>query len=167
MNSIETLVQKLDLTPHPEGGYFRETYRSAGEIPEAALGSAYTGKRNHSTCIYFLLTSADFSAFHRIKQDEIWHFYDGSPLRLHLLSETGEHSVYRIGRDLAIGEVPQFVVPGGHWFAAEVIGQHSYSLVGCTVAPGFSFADFELASRKALSTRFPEKEEIIRKLTRK
>lgn len=166
MKSIDTLVNILSLTPHPEGGYFRETYRSTGEIPEAGLGSAYVGNRNYSTCIYFLLTSTEFSAFHRIQQDEIWHFYDGSPLRLHLLSETGEHSVYRIGKDLEKGEVPQFVVPGGHWFAAEVILPGSYSLVGCTVAPGFSFADFELASRKALTSRFPDKVEIIRKLTR-
>jgi hypothetical protein len=166
MQSIDSLIDKLDLRPHPEGGYFRETYRSAGEIPEAALGSAYIGKRNHATCIYFLLTSADFSAFHRITQDEIWHFYEGSPLRLHLLSETGEHSIHRIGRDLEKDEVPQFVVPGGHWFAAEVIQPHSYSLVGCTVAPGFSFADFELASENALKARFPDKAELIQKLTR-
>jgi predicted cupin superfamily sugar epimerase len=166
MQTIKKLVQQLGLIPHPEGGFFRETYRSVGEIPESALGSDFVGKRNHSTCIYFLLTSADFSAFHRIRQDEIWHFYDGSPLHLHLLSETGQHSIHRIGRALEKGEVPQFVVPGGHWFAAEVIEPNSYSLVGCTVAPGFNFADFELASEKVLLGRFPDKAQLIQRLTR-
>jgi predicted cupin superfamily sugar epimerase len=130
------------------------------------LSEEYQGKRNFSTCIYFLLTSDNFSAFHRIKQDEIWHFYDGSPILLHIISKTGIHTSHIIGRNLENGEVPQFIVPGGNWFASEVVKKDSYSLVGCTVSPGFTFEDFELKSRKDLVSIFPEKEEIITKLTR-
>jgi len=163
--SLEELIEKLDLQPHPEGGYFKETYRSTGEIQEDSLGPGYNGKRSYSTCIYFLMTSDNFSAFHRINQDEIWHFYEGSPILLHIISEKGDYSEYRIGRGFSKGEVPQLVVPGNHWFAAEVIEKNSYSLVGCTVAPGFDFADFELPKRKELISKFPEHEELIARLT--
>lgn len=165
INSIQNIIQKLQLEPHPEGGYYRQTYKSVGEIKEDSLRENYQGKRNYSTCIYFLLTSENFSAFHRIKQDEIWHFYDGSPIRLHMISKSGVHTSHKIGRDLGNGEVPQFVVEGGNWFASEVIHENSYSLVGCTVSPGFTFEDFELKSRKELISIFPENEEIITKLT--
>jgi predicted cupin superfamily sugar epimerase len=164
-NSIENIIKKLSLEPHPEGGYFKETYRSLGEIIETNLDMDYKGKRNYSTCIYFLLTSDNFSALHRIKQDEIWHFYDGSPIRLHMISELANYSEHSIGRDFNKGEVPQFIVPGGNWFAAEVIDNNSFSLVGCTVSPGFSFKDFELKTRKELVSMFPNQEKIISKLT--
>ncbi|OUS01001.1 hypothetical protein A9Q86_09660 [Flavobacteriales bacterium 33_180_T64] len=163
--SINDLILKLDLKSHPEGGFFKETYRSIGEINESNLNAQYKGKRNYSTCIYFLLTSGGFSAFHRIKQDEIWHFYNGSPINLHIISELGVYSNHHIGINFEKGEVPQFVVPGGSWFAAEVINDNTYSLVGCTVSPGFSFEDFELKSRKDLTTIFPDKEQIISRLT--
>ena len=164
-NSIEHLIKELKLQPHPEGGYFKETYRSLGEIPEENLEVAYAGKRSYSTCIYFLLVSDEVSALHRINQDEIWHFYDGSPIRLHMISALGVHSEHIIGRDFKKGEVPQFIVPGGYWFAAEVINKDDYSLVGCTVSPGFSFEDFELKTRKELVSLFPDKEKLISKLT--
>ena len=166
INSIEDIVRKLKLEPHPEGGYFKETYRSLGEIKQDSLDQNYGGKRNYSTCIYFLLTSDNFSAFHRIKQDEIWHFYDGSPIRLHIISELGIYRDHVIGRNLSNRETPQLVVPGGSWFAAEVINSNTFSLVGCTVSPGFSFEDFELKARKELISLFPEEAEIIAKLTR-
>jgi len=161
----DRIITELELKPHPEGGYFNETYRSHGEIKEENLSDDYNGKRNYSTCIYFLLTSDKFSALHRIKQDEIWHFYDGSPIRLHTISVSGIHTVTIIGKDVLNGETPQFVVPGGCWFAAEVIDENSFSLVGCTVSPGFSFDDFELRSRKELTSLFPDKKDIISKLT--
>lgn len=164
-NLIANIIDELKLEPHPEGGYFKETYRSVGEISEEHLEREYKSKRNYSTCIYFLLTSDKFSALHRIKQDEIWHFYDGSPIRLHMISELGVHSEHIIGRDFKKGQVPQFVVPGGYWFAAEVLNKDDYSLVGCTVSPGFSFEDFELKSRKELVLLFPDKKELISKLT--
>jgi len=165
MNKAEKIIQQLQLEPHPEGGYFKETYRSTGKISQENLGSDYSGTRNYSTSIYFLLTSDKFSAFHRIKQDEFWHFYDGSSLRLHMISDIGDYSNVIIGRDLDKQEVPQFVVPGGYWFAAEVINKNDFSLVGCTVSPGFDFADFELPGRKVLASRFPKLSQIINKLT--
>ena len=165
-NTIEEIISRLDLKPHPEGGYFKESYRSVGMIEESNLGADYTGMRNYSTCIYFLLTSDAFSAFHRIKQDEIWHFYDGSPIVFHTISETGTHTETIIGKDLSQGQVPQLVVKGGTWFGAEVMNENSFSLVGCTVSPGFDFADFELPTRQELVELFPEHEEIIRRLTK-
>ena len=164
-NKIEEIIKELDLKPHPEGGYFRETYRSEGEIKESSLDSNFKGKRNYATCIYFLLTSGNFSAFHRIKQDEIWHFYSGSPIRLHTISETGLHSEFIIGNDLLKGEVPQLVVPSGYWFGAEVINKNDYTLVGCTVSPGFDFKDFEMPSRQELISLFPEHKLLITQLT--
>ena len=164
--SIEQLIEKLELQPHPEGGYFKETYRSEGQIHEDSLGPEYAGTRNYSTGIYFLLTSESFSALHRIKQDEIWHFYDGSPIRLHVISPSGHYAQHLIGRDLSKGEVPQFAVPGGSWFAAEVKEDDAFSLVGCTVSPGFDFLDFELATGSELTSKFPELEKIIARLVR-
>lgn len=167
MNSIiEEIIKKLDLKPHPEGGYFKETYRSKGEISQECLHSNYNGKRNYSTCIYFLLTSDMFSAFHKIKQDEIWHFYKGSPIDLHTISETGTHSEFTIGSDIDKGQTPQLIVPANHWFAARVLNENDYALVGCTVSPGFNFDDFELAGRHDLISKFPQHQQIITKLTR-
>lgn len=165
MLNLEEIVQQLDLQPHPEGGYFKETYRSSGSISSNDLGDQYEGQRNYSTCIYFLLTAENFSAFHRIKQDEIWHFYDGSPIQLHMIDPEGNYSKQLIGRDLRNGELPQFVVPGGYWFASEVSEGGSFSFTGCTVAPGFSFEDFDLPSRKELTKMFPQHREVINRMT--
>ena len=165
MNSVKEIIKKLGLEPHPEGGYFKETYRSEEEIEEGGLSTNFIGKRAVSTCIYFLLTSNDFSAFHRIQQDEIWHFYSGSAVRLHTITESGVHSEFIIGNDLSKGEVPQLIVPKRDWFAAEVINENAYTLVGCTVAPGFDFKDFNLPSRKELVSLFPEHKGIITRLT--
>lgn len=165
MDKAEKIIREFDLKPHPEGGYFRETYRSKGIINKGSLHESYNGERNYSTCIYFLLTSHAFSAFHKIKQDEIWHFYDGSPIRLYIITEAGAYSEHIIGRNFFKGEVPQLVVPGNCWFAAKVINENDYSLVGCTVAPGFDFTDFELPTRAALTAQFPQHESIISELT--
>ncbi|WP_430813591.1 cupin domain-containing protein [Carboxylicivirga sp. RSCT41] len=165
MNKVDAIIKALDLSPHPEGGYFKETYRSVGEIQEDSLNDEYKGNRNYSTCIYFLLTSGNFSAFHRIKQDEIWHFYDGSPIKLHVITPEGYYSHHMIGRHISEGEIPQFVVTGGCWFAAEVVDKDAWSLVGCTVSPGFSFDDFDLRPRKELVALYPELEDVITKLT--
>ena len=166
MTSLQTVIKSLRLKPHPEGGYFRETYRSTGEISRENLGAEYSGKRNYSTCIYFLLTSESFSAFHRIVQDEIWHFYEGSPISFHMISPKGEYSGVIIGSSLDEGQVPQCVIPCGTWFAACVTDNNAYSLVGCTVSPGFNFDDFELGNRKELLTRFPQHSSVIMELTR-
>ncbi|WP_422859372.1 cupin domain-containing protein [Flagellimonas sp. S174] len=141
MKDIDFLIKKFNLQPHLEGGYFKETYRSVGAIEENSLPTIYNGKRNYSTCIYFLLTSDTFSAFHKIKQDEIWHFYAGSPLKLFMISDEGDYSEKIIGADFKSGQFPQFVVPGGYWFGAKTLESDSYSFVGCTVSPGFDFED--------------------------
>jgi hypothetical protein len=162
---IKAIVEALNLQPHPEGGFYKETYRSAGEISSDALGDEYSGNRNYCTCIYFLLTSGNFSAFHRILQDEIWHFYEGSRLSLHVLSKDGDYQKIAIGNDFSAGEVPQYVVSGGDWFAAEIEDEDTYALVGCTVSPGFDFDDFELTPRQELLKLFPQHQEIITRLT--
>jgi predicted cupin superfamily sugar epimerase len=164
--TLENVIRTLQLKPHPEGGYFRETYRSSGEIGTESLAPAFSDKRNYFTCIYYLLTSESFSSFHRIVQDETWHFYDGSPICLHLISLQGSYSEVLIGRDLGSGQVPQFTVPGGTWFAANVIRADDYSLAGCTVAPGFDFADFEMGKREELLRMFPQHAKIIAQFTR-
>lgn len=166
MIEAEKIIKKLSLLAHPEGGFFKETYRSQGVISEENLGSEFEGPRNYSTCIYFLLTSEAFSAFHRIKQDEFWHFYKGSPIKLHIISENGTYKNVIIGNNLEKDEVPQFVVKANYWFAAEVIEANNYSLLGCTVSPGFDFKDFELAERDALLAQFPKHKDIITALTR-
>ncbi|HNW97287.1 MAG TPA: cupin domain-containing protein [Bacteroidales bacterium] len=166
MKQSEIIIQKLNLQPHPEGGYYSETYRSSGKIKQDNLDSVYKGKRNYSTCIYFLLTSETFSAFHKIHQDEIWHYYDGSPLNLHIISPEGEYSKIIIGRNIENGQVPQFIVKGGNWFAADIINDDDFTLLGCTVSPGFDYNDFELAKRNELIEKFPQHKKIIAELTR-
>ncbi|MEL6811747.1 MAG: cupin domain-containing protein [Bacteroidota bacterium] len=166
MNSIQQIIETLELQPHPEGGYFRESYRSTGVIPRENLSEQYSGDRNYATSIYFLLTSDSFSAFHKIHQDEQWHFYDGTPIHLHMISPEGNYSEISIGRNLGLGQLPQFTVPGGYWFASEVKHPNSYALAGCTVSPGFDFADFNLPERRELLALFPQHSEIIHRLTR-
>ncbi|WP_075342160.1 cupin domain-containing protein [Tenacibaculum agarivorans] len=162
---LQQLIEKFDLQKHPEGGYFKETYRSEGKIENKNLPNYFTGDRNYSTSIYFLLTSESFSAFHKINQDETWHFYLGTTLKLHMISPEGEYSFIRIGNDILNDEVPQFVVPAQYWFAAEVIQKDSFAFTGCTVAPGFDFSDFVLPTRKELIEVFPQHKEIITQLT--
>ncbi len=166
MNSAKGIIEHLQLEPHPEGGFFKEVYRSEGTIEASCLPSNFEGSRHYSTAIYFLITSEDFSSFHKVNQDEGWHFYDGSPITLHIISPKGVYTQVSIGRDFSKGQVPQYIVPAHHWFAATVQEQNSFTLVGCTVAPGFDFADFELAKRDSLTALFPEHGTIIAQLTR-
>ncbi|HSV85840.1 MAG TPA: cupin domain-containing protein [Levilinea sp.] len=169
----DRLIEALSLTPHPEGGHYRQTYRAASEIPAAALPQEYGGARAYSTAIYFLLTGEDFSAFHRIRSDEVWHFYSGSSLEIQVIHPGGRYERIRLGTDVAAGEVFQAIVPGGCWFGACLAdprparaGRRVYALVGCTVAPGFDFDDFELANRQRLSEMYPMHRSIIQRLTR-
>ncbi len=164
MTRVEELVELLHLKPHPEGGFFRENYRSERNIPEDALPQGYGGTRNHSTAIYFLLPATTFSAWHRINQDEVWHHYEGGTIRIHMISVIGTYACVEVGPDLKKKQEFQVVIPGQTWFACEVLDQ-DYALAGCTVAPGFSFADFELPTRQQLLDRFPQHAEIITRLT--
>lgn len=167
-------IKKLELKPHPEGGYFRQTYRSELMItPWALLNSLPPGTvpsigrpRAASTAIYFLLEGENFSAFHRLKSDEMWHFYAGSPLTVHVLNAAGEYSSILLGSDCEAGQIFQAVVSAGCWFASHVADWEGWALVGCTVAPGFDYEDFELGKRNELVKEFPKEREIIRRLTR-
>lgn len=161
---IEQIIEKLGLEPHPEGGYYKEIYRSEGVIMNDSLPDNMEGTRNYATGIYFLLPSRKFSAFHRIKQDEIWHYYKGSAICLHIISPEGVYTTHIVGNDILNGEQSQLVVKSGDWFAATVIEDDSYSLVGCTVAPGFDFADFELAKKEELVNIYPDLSQIIGQL---
>lgn len=154
-------VEHLGLEPHPEGGFFKETYRSKGSV----LFDGFTSTRNMSTGIYFLLTSGNFSAFHRIQSDEMWHFYSGDPLSICVIHENGELQEINLGLDLESGQVPQAVVPAKCWFASKVKDGGDFGLVGCTVAPGFDFEDFDMADRSQLIEQFPEHNELITALT--
>ena len=165
MLSAKEIIEILYLKPHPEGGYFKENYRSKGVIKNNSLDFEADGERNYSTSIYFLLNENDFSAFHKIRQDEIWHFYAGSTLLLHTINPNGNYNLIRIGNNLENGDFFQFVVPAGTWFASEVENKTSYSFCGCTVSPGFDFRDFEMPSGKTLSKIYPEHQEIIKRLS--
>ena len=159
------LIERLGLVRHPEGGWYRETYRSAGAIPGALLPERCEGERSICSAIYFLLERGDISVLHRIKSDELWHFYAGASLTVHVITPRGAYYPLRLGCDIAAGEQFQAVVPAGCWFGAEIPANGAYSLVGCTVAPGFDFADFEIGDREQLLQRFPTHAAIIRRLT--
>ena len=159
-------VEQYNLLPHPEGGYFAETYRSTEHIHKDALPERFTADRSFSTGIYFLLETNDFSAFHRIKSDEMWHFYAGEALDIFVIyPETGNLEIIKLGPNPDNGETFQAVVPAGTWFGSRPATGSNYSLVGCTVAPGFDFADFEMAERELLTDLFPQHEKMIRELT--
>ena len=137
MKSAKMWISELNLVPLPEeGGWFRELYRSDEYIPEESLPDRFPGKRSFSTSIYYLLESSEFSAFHRIKQDEIWHFYEGSSLTIHIIDQKGEYKKVLLGRNIRKGENFQAIISKGDLFAATVNEIDSFSLVGCTVAPG-------------------------------
>jgi predicted cupin superfamily sugar epimerase len=157
-DTARAIILELGLAPHPEGGFYRETFRARLPIDTPH------GMRAACTAIYFLLPAGSFSAFHRVRSDEVWHHYGGDPVALHVI-DRGAYSVVLLGRDLASGERPQHVVEAGTWQAAVPAGA-DYALCGCTVAPGFDFADFEMPTRAQLCAECPELRAIIEKLTR-
>lgn len=154
---IDELVRTLGLQPHPEGGFYKETYRAAARV-ETPRGS-----RSAGTAIYYLLPRGEFAAWHQVASDEVWHFYEGAPLTLYLLREQGLETV-TLGREVTRGEQPQVIIPAGVLQAAMPGGD--YTLVGCTVAPGFDFADWEMPARETLIARYPEHAALFRQLTR-
>lgn len=154
---VDELVRTLGLAPHPEGGFYRETWRStvAVETPR--------GTRSVGTAIYYLLPRGTFAAWHRVSSDELWHFYDGHALTMFLLDERGRLETVMLGRDVVKGERPQVLVPAGVLQAAVPRG--AYTLCGCTVAPGFDFADWEMPRGVDLAARHPEHAELFRQLS--
>ncbi len=157
------LKERLDLSELPgEGGYYKETYRSDKTI---ILPSETDGERSISTSIYYLLDGTQFSAFHRLKSDEIWHFYIGSSITLYIINKMENLSEVKLGSNIEKGELFQIQVRAESWFAATVNDISSYALIGCTVSPGFDYLDFELGDRKKLIERYPQHRSIIEKLT--
>ena len=166
MEDADYWIRKLELAEHPEGGYFKETYRAREAISGDSLPDRFRQARPFSTSVYYLLKGDQFSYLHRLKSDELWHFYAGSSLAIHVIDQEGKYSTHRLGSDFEAGEVFQVAVMAGCWSGATVDDPASYSLVGCTVAPGFDFDDLELADREMLVRLYPEHHSITEKLTR-
>jgi uncharacterized protein len=179
-------IERLQLRPHPEGGYFRETYRADGKIKGEDLVPPYPSDRAFSTAIYFLLKGHEVSKFHRLRSDEVWHYYYGSSLALYVIDPEGRLKKHILGPDAEKGETFQVIVRSGLWFGAKVSPERSfpsvpseaglsavervndadsYTLIGCTLAPGFDFEDFELARREVLLSTYPTHRDVIVKLT--
>jgi predicted cupin superfamily sugar epimerase len=166
MSFTKHLIQKYNLKPHPEGGWYKQTYKSSEQIPADSLPARFGAKRAFSTAIYFLLEKGNFSAFHRIKSDECWHFYAGDPLLIYIIEQDGELKVISLGNDPEKGQSFQYVVPANCWFASLPAPESEYCFVGCTVSPAFEFEDFELANAAELSAIYPLHKKIIEQLCR-
>ena len=159
---VRQLIAALGLVPHAERGFYAETYRATSRVTSPSR----TGERSASTAIYFLVTDDEpTTSLHRLKSDEIFHLYEGGPLDILQLRPDG-HIVTRLGLDIEEGERPQVVVPAGTWFGTELVAGASHALVGCTVAPGFEFADFDLADGPELEAEYPEAADRIRRMRR-
>jgi uncharacterized protein len=166
MLSPQQLIQQYSLQPHPEGGWYMQTYKSNEMIAAGALPDRFAGSRPFSTAIYFLLEQENFSAFHCIKSDECWHFYAGDPLHIYVLQQNGMLVTVTLGNEIEKGQLFQYVVPANCWFASRPATGSTFSFVGCTVAPGFDFDDFEMADANALVKLYPQHQIIIRQLCR-
>jgi predicted cupin superfamily sugar epimerase len=164
MKNAQYWIEKLSLQQHPEGGFYAETYRSKDRLHESKLPDRYKSPRVFGTSIYFLLTTESVSNFHRLNSDEIWHFHTGGAAKIHFIDKQGAHSEHLIGSDLESDQSLQVVIPKDTWFAAEVV-EGDFILVGCTVAPGFEFEDFELADRTDLSSAYPQHQTLIGSFT--
>ena len=164
MKTAHDWINTLQLQHHPEGGWFREVYRSSENIPDGGLPHRFPEARSMATAIYFLLEMDDLSVFHRIKSDETWHFYDGDPLEIHVIDQDSNYQRYLLGLNPKEGFMPQVTIPHGQWFAARSLGK--FTLAGCTVAPGFDFHDFEMASRDLLTNEFTQHKELIHQFTK-
>lgn len=158
-------IKQLKLDKHPEGGWFKEIYRSEELVNADALPESFSGSRNFSTSIYYLLEGKDFSSFHRIKSDEIWHYYDGDSAIEILSIQNGTLKKHYCGNNPDKNEQLQVIIPKNTWFAARLFNSKGYALAGCTVSPGFHFDDFEMA-RKKLMEDYPNLKKEIASLTR-
>lgn len=159
-------IDKLKLQKHPEGGYYNEIYRSDEIFKAVVLPERYIGDRAFSTSIYFLLDGKDISAFHKLQSDEIWHFYDGCPVKVSIITPQRSLEERILGYNLDNKESLQTVINKHSWFGAELVDKSSFSLIGCTVSPGFDFQDFEMGNRTKLLEEFPEYSDTILRLTK-
>jgi predicted cupin superfamily sugar epimerase len=165
--TAEEVIKKLDLRPLPdEGGYYRQTYKSDMEFPTNGFGIDLDSMRRISTAIYFLETPDGFSALHRVRSDEVYHFYAGDPVDMIQIDDSGILSRFILGSDILNNQSPQLVVPKGKWQASRLKAGGRWALMGSTVAPGFEFEDFELADRDRMLLQFPQLSQDIRSFTR-
>lgn len=164
--TADEIKQLLRLSPHPEGGHFIQTYKAADHIPGQCLPPRYHAPRSAGTAVYYLLEPWTFSEMHRLKSDEIFHFYLGDPVEMLQLRPDGTAKTFIIGTELAKGMVPQLVVPQGVWQGSRLLAGGRFALLGCTVSPGFEFADYESGYREHLTRAFPSHRELIEALTR-
>jgi predicted cupin superfamily sugar epimerase len=158
------LIDFYQLEPHPEGGFYKRTYTAKTLLDKESLGAVFEGNRVISSAIYYLLTEGTFSAFHRIKSDELWHFYHGVALNIHVLYPNGKYELRKLGSSISNGESFQLTIEAGCWFASVPDNPDGFSFVGCTVSPGFDFADFELAKYESLAQLYPDQAELISSL---
>ena len=165
MEKADYYIKKLELLSHVEGGAFKEIYRSALVIPKTELPAEFNGNRNASTAIYFLLKKGQFSALHKIAADELWHFYDGDELCIYEITKAGKLEKHLLGKDLEKGQSFTCLIKAGSWFGSRCEVKNGFSLVGCTVAPGFDFEDFTLAERATLLEEYPQYSVLIKELT--
>jgi predicted cupin superfamily sugar epimerase len=164
--TAQEIIRQLNLQKHPkEGGYFRETYRSPLSTPREQLPPAYSGPRSFSTAIYYLITPDSFSAMHCLPGEEIFHHYLGDPVEMLLLHADGRSEIVTMGKDLSRGHVPQVVVPASTWQGSRLIEGGSFALLGCTMSPGFDYADYQHGSREELMRRYPSQAQLIGALT--
>jgi len=167
MLTVAQIKDLLKLQPLPlEGGFFAEVYRSICKLPSSALPRGYPNERSLSTAIYYLLTPESFSAMHRLRGDEVYHFYLGDPVEMLLLKPDGSAEAILVGSDIAAGMHLQHVVVGGTWQGARLAPGGQFALMGTTMAPGFDPADFELGNRDQLSVQYPRYSPLIAMLTR-
>lgn len=164
MHSADYFIKNLKMTAHPEGGFYKEIYASEEKITSQELKVDFDGSRILWTSIYFLLRDGEVSNFHRLKSDEMWYYHSGSPLTIYMISPNGRLITEQLGLDVAHGEKPQVLVPKDYIFGSAM-NHEGYALVGCMVSPGFEFRDFELFKRTDLLDKYPQYEEIIKKLT--
>lgn len=166
-DTANALVERFDLKPHPEGGFYREVYRSDVILNHPGIPAGRPSERRSGSMIYYLLGPEDFSAFHRVRwTDEIWHLYAGGPLQMHIIDDRGRHSAPTLSRDFSSGE-PICIVPAGSWQAARPAPGVDWVFGGCTVSPGFEFADFEMPARDKLLRMYPSHATLIETLTRR
>ena len=164
--TAQDIIRLLKLEKHPkEGGYFRETYRSPQSIPREHLPSAYSGPRDFSTAIYYLITPDSFSAMHRLPGEEIFHHYLGDGVEMLLLHPDGNSEIVTIGNDLLRGQSPQVIVPANTWQGSRLIDGGRFALLGCTMSPGFDYADYQHGSRDELIRQYPSQSQRIAALT--
>lgn len=165
--SAQQYIEELKLVAHREGGYFVRIYHSDNRVQALAAQYGENNLRSAGTCIYYLLEKNDFSAWHKLKSDEIWHFCDGALLKLYILDVNGNLIEKLLGAPQQnVNASFQIAIPAGDWFAAELVDKQSFCLVTCTVFPGFEYEDFELADRQKLSAQFPQHAALINKFTR-